>query len=237
MKKLAFILVLLSSVFPVYSQSSDVPTHTFSLGIISGLNFSDMRYPYHHGNEDQRITTLVRWGAGAVLDIRLSDHLSVRLEPMYLQKGEKIEEGIDPFNQPEARITSSSIEIPLLIKYTFGTKIQPYLIGGPTLAYNLKSNIDFDITGLKFTGDLKRVTETFDFGVTGGFGLQVPLLSCICFFEGRYAYGLMNQRKSGTVTVSSNGFQLNLDSDKEEDKCMNRGLLLMVGISIPLGGH
>ena len=54
------------------------------------------------------------------------------------------------------------------------------------------------------------------------------------FFEGRYAYGLKNQRKSGTTTVSSNGFQFNLPSDKEEDKYVNRGFLLMGGVLLPL---
>ncbi|MBN1272938.1 MAG: PorT family protein [Candidatus Aminicenantes bacterium] len=239
MNKLAsiFIVVSLCGILPVYSQSSDVQTNTFSVGIIGGLNFADMHFPHHQGSEDQRISALLRFGAGAVLDIRLSNNFFVRLEPMYLQKGGKIEEGNDPFNQPEGRITSSSIEIPLLMKYTFGNNIQPYLIGGPTLAYNLKSDIDFDLIGLKFKGNLKDITKTFDLGLTWGLGLQVPVGFGTFFLEGRYTFGLINQRKSGITTLSSNGFHFDLYSDKEEDKYTKRGFQILAGVLISIGKH
>jgi opacity protein-like surface antigen len=205
------------------------------MGIIGGLNFADMYFPNHQSSDDQEITTLLGFGTGAVLDISLSENIFARIEPMYLQKGGKIEEGNDPVNQPEGQIKSSSIEIPILLQYTFGNRIKPYLIAGPTVGYNLKSEIEFDMTGLKFKGDLKDVTETFDFGLTFGGGIQVPVGFGILFLEGRYTYGLINQQKSGTTTVSSNLLDFDLTSDKEEDKYTNRGFQLLTGISIPLG--
>ena len=236
MKKVTYfiIVILLCKVLPAYSQSSDFQTNKFSLGIIGGLNWADMYFPNSQDPDDQEITTLLGFGAGAVLDIRLSENIFARIEPMYLQKGGKIEEGSDPVNQPEGQIKSSSIEIPLLIQYTFGNRINPYLIVGPTIGYNLKSDIEFDLTGLKFKGDLKEVTETFDLGLTFGGGVQMPVGFGIIFLEGRYTYGLINQRKSGTVTVSSNGFQFELDADKEEDKYTNRGFQLLAGALFPL---
>ena len=236
MKKVTclIIAILISGVLPAYSQSSDSNTNKFSLGIIGGLNFADMYFPNSQGLDDQEITTLLGFGAGAVLDIRLSENILVRIEPMYLQKGGKIEEGTDPVNQPEGQIKSSYIEVPLLIQYTFGNRIKPYLIAGPTVGYNLTSEIEFDLTGLKFTGDLKEVTETFDLGLTFGGGVQVPVGFGTIFLEGRYSYGLLNQRKSGIVTVSSNGFEFELDADKEDDKYTNRGFLLLAGVLFPL---
>ena len=136
-------------------------------------------------------------------------------------------------NQPEGQINSSSIEIPILIQYTFGNRIKPYLIAGPTVGYNLESDIEFDLMGLKFEGDLKEVTETFDLGLTFGGGVQVPVGFGIIFLEGRYTYGLINQRKSGTVIVSSNGFQFEMDADKEEGKYTNRGFQLLAGVLFP----
>ena len=236
MKKVTCLIIafLMWGILPAYSQSSDFQSNKFSIGIIGGLNFADMYFPNSQGPDDQEITTLLGFGAGAVLDIRLSENILVRIEPMYLQKGGKIEEGTDRVNQPEGQINLSYIEIPLLIQYTFGNRIKPYLIAGPTLGYNLTSEIEFDLTGLKFTGDLKEVTETFDLGLTFGGGVQVPVGIGTIFLEGRYSYGLINQRKSGTVTVSSNGFEFELDSDKEEDKYTNRGFQLLAGVLFPL---
>lgn len=239
MKKASYLIIafLMCGVLPTYSQSTDYQSNKFSLGIIGGLNFADMHFPNNQGPDAQEISTRLGFGIGAVLDIRLSENIFVRIEPMYLQKGGKIEEGSDPVNQPEGQINSSSIEIPILIQYTFGNRIKPYLIAGPTVGYNLESDIEFDLMGLKFEGDLKEVTETFDLGLTFGGGVQVPVGFGIIFLEGRYTYGLLNQRKSGTITVSSNGFEFEMDSDKEENKYTNRGFLLLAGISIPLGSN
>ena len=236
MKKVTYLIIvfIMCGAMSAYPQSQENQTNKFSIGFIGGLNFADMHFPNHQGSDDQEIKALLGFGAGAVLDIRLSTHIFARIEPMYLQKGGKIEEGTDPVNQPEGQIKSSSIEIPLLIQYTFGNNIKPYLIAGPTVGYNLKSDIEFDLTGLIFKGDLKEVTETFDFGLTFGGGIQVPVGFGKIFIEGRYTYGLMNQRKSGTTTVSSNGFQFELDANKEEGKYTNRGFQLLLGITFPI---
>jgi len=236
MKKVSYLIIafLLCIPLPVTSQSSDSNTNKFSLGIIGGLNFADMDFPNSQGLDDQEITPLLGFGAGAVLDIRLSENFFVRIEPMYLQKGGKIEEGTDPVNQPEGQIKSSYIEVPLLIQYTFGKKIKPYLIAGLTVGYNLTSEIEFDLTGLKFEGDLKEVTELFDLGLTFGGGVQTPVSFGIIFLEGRYSHGLIKKRKSGTVIVSSNGFQFEMEADKEENKYTNRGFQLLAGVLFPL---
>ncbi|MGD8306304.1 MAG: porin family protein [Ignavibacteria bacterium] len=229
------IAILILGTLPAYSQSSEFQMNRFSLGVIGGLNFADLHFPNSQGPDDQEISTRLGMAIGAVLDIRISENIFARIEPMYIQKGGKIEEGTDPINQPEGKIKSSSIEIPILIQFTFGNKIKPYLIAGPTLGYNLKSEIEFEVTGLKFKGDLKEVTETFDLGLTFGGGVQVPAGFGEIILEARYNYGLINQQKGGTTTVSSNSIDFELDSDKEEDKFTNRGFQLLAGISIPLG--
>jgi len=236
MKKIAYsiITLLMCGFLQVHSQVQEEPSEKISLGIIGGVNFSTMYFPNSQDADDQRITALPGFGAGAVLDIRISKNLHARIEPMYLQKGGKIEEGQDVVNQPEGQIRTSSIEIPLLIQYAFGDKIQPYLIAGLTAGYNLKSEIKFDLTGLNFTGDMKDVTATFDLGITFGGGVQVPVGFGKIFMEGRYVYGLINQTTTGTTTVKSNGFQIDLPTDKEEDKHTNRGFQVFAGILISL---
>ena len=223
-------------VLPTFSQSSDFPTNKFSVGIIGGINFADMHFP-NNSPGGQETSTLLGFGAGAMIDFRFAEDFFLRVEPMYLQKGCTIKEGTNPVNEPGGKIKTSSIEVPILIQYAFGNRIRPYFTAGPTLGYNFDSEIEFDLSGVTFSGDAKDVTETFDFGLTFGGGVLVPVGFGIISFEARYVYGLINQRKSGTVTVSSNGLEFDLDADKEQDKSTNRGFQLLAGISIPLDSN
>lgn len=193
-----------------------------------------MHFPNSQEPDDQRITSLLGFGAGAVVDFNFSTHIKVRLEPMYLQKGGKIEEGADPANQPEGLIKSSSVEIPILVHYAFGNIIQPYLVAGPSIGYNLKSEISFDLTGLDFVGDMSETTSNVDLGLAFGGGIQIPVKIVRIFLEAKYTYGLMNQRENGTVTLTSGSYQLDLDVNKDDDKFTNRGLQIMLGIVMPL---
>ena len=236
MKSLIYLstMLLFSGVIPTYSQSTDIQMKEFSLGIIGGVNFADMHFPNNQGPEAQEVTTRTGLVGGAVFDLRFSESICARLELLYVQKGGKIEEGSDPVNQPAGQIKLSAIEMPLLFKYTFGKQVKPYLVLGPFMAYNLSSQIEFELTGLQFEGDLENVTETFDFGITFGGGVQVPLDVGIIFLEGRYTHGLVNQRKSGTVTVRSSITDIDLAADKENDKYTNRGFQLLAGLLFPL---
>lgn len=231
------IVIMMFGMMPVYSQASETSGGTFSLGIVGGINFADMHFPNQQGIEDQRVTSLTGLAAGAVLEFRLSKNIFLRLEPMVMQKGGNIEEGNDPANQPEGYIKTTALELPVMIRYSFGNQIRPYLLGGPTVGYNLSSEMEFDLTGLIFKSDLKDVTGTFDMGITFGGGVQLDAGFGSIFLEGRYLMGLLNQRKSGTVLAKSNGFQFEMDSDKERDKYFSRGFQLLAGFSIPLGGR
>lgn len=233
-KTLLSILFVIGMALPSYSQSSSNQTNRFSLGIIGGTNIATMYFPNSQKPDDQRITSRLGFGAGAVLDINFSKHLNLRFEPMYLQKGGKIEEGSDPVNQPEGLIESSSIEIPILVQYTFGDKIQPYLVGGPSMGYNLKSELSFDLTGLEFIGDMSETTINVDLGIAFGGGIQVPIKIAKVFLEAKYTYGLMNQRENGTVKLISGSYEFDMDVNKDDDKFTNRGLQIMLGIVLPL---
>lgn len=235
MKKVYIFLIvlILCNCYTVSAQSSKHQSSKFSVGMVGGLNLANMYFPNSQDPDDQETTFLSRFGAGIVLDLRLSEHLFAHIQPMYLQKGCKIKEGNDPVNQPEGRIISGAVELPLLIQYRFGKSVRPYLLAGPSFGYNLNSQIEFEITGLSFEGDMKEVTEVFDLGVSFGGGVQVPLGFGQIFMEGRYTHGLLNQRKTGSVLMRSDSLEIELESDKNEDKYTNRGIQLMIGITFP----
>jgi hypothetical protein len=228
--------IVLFGLQPSYSQTTGIQKDNIYIGILGGMNMAKMNLP-NQSSDDQNISSLLVYGGGLTLDVRISENIFARIEPMYLQKGTTIEEGTDAVNQPGGKIKLSSIEIPILIQYNFVNSLNPYLVAGPYLGYNLKSEIEFETMELKFTGDMKEVTETFDFGLTFGGGMQIPMSFGICFFEGRYSFGLINQMKGGTTTLSSNLLEFDLTSDKEEDKYTNRGFQLYAGIFIPIGNN
>jgi hypothetical protein len=235
MKKAGYFIIIpvlfLSSA--ALSQSSDFQSGRFSMGVVGGLHFANMHFPNSQDPDDQETSILSGFGAGLVMDFRLLENLFAHVQPMYLQKGCNIKEGNDPVNQPEGQINAAAIEIPVLIQYTFGDKVRPYVVAGPSLGFNLNSEINFDLTGLKFMGDMKEVTGTFDLGITFGGGLQMPIGFGLIFLEGRYTHGLINQRKSGSVLLRSNGLDIELETDKNDDKYTNRGVQLMLGITFP----
>ncbi len=230
------IAIILFGLQPSYSQITGIQKDNIYIGILGGMNMAKMNLP-NHSSDDQDISSILVYGGGLVFNIPISENIFARIEPMYLQKGTTIEEGTDAVNQPEGKLKLSTVEIPILIQYNFENSVNPYLVAGPYIGYNLKSEIEFELTGLKFTGDMREVTETFDFGLTFGGGVQIPIKFGILFVEGRYSYGLLNQRKSGTTTLGSNLLEFDLTSDKEEDKYTNRGFQLYAGIFIPIGNN
>ena len=238
MKKVTYLVfaIVLFGLQLSYSQTTSVHKDNIHIGILGGMNVAMMNIP-NQSSDDQDISNLLVYGGGLTFNVRFSENIFARIEPMYLQKGTTIKEGADAANQPEGKIKLSSIEIPIMIQYSFGNDISPFLVGGPYLGYNLKSDIEFELTGLEFTGDMKEVTETFDFGLTFGGGLQIPMNFGMLFLEGRYSFGLINQMKGGTTTLKSNILEFDLISDKEEDKYTNRGFQILAGITIPLGNN
>ena len=229
----SFALVFLTGLYS-YSQSSDSHTKKHSFGVLGGINIANMNFPNSQGPDDQEITPLLRFGVGAILNVYLSEHFNARFEPMYLQKGCNIDEGTDAVNQPGGQLKVSSIELPILIQYSFGKTLKPYLIAGPTFGYNLESEIEFNITGLEFNGDMEEITAAFDLGIAFGGGIQVPVRIGEIFLEVKYSYGLINQRESGSVTLESGILQMVMETDKANDKYTNRGIQIMAGITFPL---
>lgn len=228
------IIVLICMAMPVYSQSTGNPGGRISLGVIGGLHLANMHFPNNDESGAQEITAQTRLGAGAIVDIKLTENLFARIEPMVLQKGCTVVEGPDPNEQPGGKIKSSYLEIPLLLRYSFGERIKPYFIAGPTIGFNLSIKTEFEIEGFEFEGDLKEVTRSMDLGLTFGGGIELPVSFGTLFLEGRYVLGLLNQSEPGTATIEAEGFEIELETDGESDKYFHRGLIVMAGVTFPL---
>jgi len=157
--------------------------------------------------------------------------LSLKAELLYLNKGVKLLEGEDPMEEPEAHLKSSYFDLPVLLKYSFLEGISPYLLAGTEMGFPLSTNLIVSFPGLETTVDMTDVTENFEFGVSFGGGLDIPLKSLHLFIDCKYTLGLTNMQKTGSVTVDVGGVQIPIDYDKDENGYKNRGVQLLMGVA------
>ncbi|MFQ5865980.1 MAG: porin family protein [bacterium] len=200
------------------------------VGIVGGLNFAEFNVAHKAPSTDYSTKTV--FGVGGVVDLRLSENFSLRLAPMYVQKGARVKDIDDGIEFP---FKSSFLELPVFLKAELGRTVRPYIMVGPTVGYLLNSNVEGDLSGVTFKGDLKDVTESIDFGFGFGAGVSYALGTASIFLEGRYSLGLSNMQKGGTFKLVAGPVAEEITWDKEEDKYKNRGFQIMAGVTFPLG--
>ena len=154
----------------------------------------------------------VGFGIGFVADRPLTDRISLHAQPMFLSKGGTVE---------TSTITLvfkvNYLEIPLMFKYDFpiNSTLTPYAMAGPTVGL---------LTGAKLvaddgeTQDEKENTNTFDFGLGFGGGVSIPHDKLTFFAETRYVVGLAN-----------------INKEVDEFTVKNRGLQIILGVTVPVG--
>ena len=204
------------------------------MGVFGGANFADLKINF----EDKTITDYdVRsrslFGVGGFFGIYLNEYLSIQLEPMFVKKGAV-------FTQPsiqDMRIKSNQIELPLILKAGIGENIQTYIIGGVFLSFVLDATIETELAGLSFEGDLTEILEESEFGAVFGAGLSIPVWKGSAFIEGRYALGLTNLNKGGNLNLTNGNLLVAGPQTDPQDEIKTKGVQIMVGYQLPLGGE
>lgn len=183
------------------------------IGVVGVLNQANLRSDYHRPRGyDYRSNT--GFGIGAVLDLKIYKDISLRLEPMYLQKGtafRSILRYADARPRMADRVTVSSfyLEIPAQLRLDLRTGIlRPYLLVGPSIGFLLSSK--------RKDGFLSPVPIN-DYGSTDlsfslGGGLSFPLGRDRCFLEATYNQGLVdianNEGKLNPIEIRTMGVQI-----------------------------
>jgi hypothetical protein len=221
----AITIIILFS-FSVSAQNNSTTKSKIRIGVLGGINLADIK---SNSNQDKKTNIAPAFGLTA--EFPIVHGLSVKLEPMYLNKGAKLMEGEDPMEEPEAELKLTYLDLPILLKYSFLERISPYLIAGMEIGYQLNTKLDVMFPGLETTVDMADVTENFEFGVSLGGGLDIPLNSLNLFFDCKYTIGLTNMQQTGTVIADIGGVQIPIDYDKDENGYKNRGLQLLIGIT------
>jgi hypothetical protein len=205
----------------------------FYAGITGGLNLADLKTTIADPtiiNYDTKSRTL--FGVGGFLGISVNEFLSVQLEPMYVAKG-----GIytEP-TVPEMKIKSSQIDLPLLATLGIGEKVRPFITAGPFVSFLLDASLSAELAGRVWEGDFLQVLKRTEFGVVFGGGVGFAMLNGSAFIEGRYALGLTNFNKGGSFDLRSGNLVAGRFTTDPKDELKTRGILVMIGYQLPLGG-
>jgi hypothetical protein len=226
MKRLITVLISLLIFCVNYPLNAQI-----NAGITGSVNFSTFEAELGTG---EKITGRTLYGIGGVLDFKLTNRLSIQVEPVYIQKGAKLTLQTEQ-SDLELTFSSSFIEVPSFLKVKLGdSDVLPYILVGPTFGILINSDIDGESSGLKFSADVKKVTESFDIGLGFGAGVEYPVSTFSIFVESYYVLGLNNMQKGGTFEISSGPYSQDMTWDKKENEYSNKGLRVLFGVKFPL---
>jgi len=224
MNKLTLLLVALLALFIALPAGAQV-----KLGVIGGVNLANLNGKDVDG-EKIDFSSRTAFGVGGVLDIGLSENISLRFAPMYLQKGGEFTTTDPDLDTATFAFKGGYLEVPALLKIALGaSSIRPYLMAGPTIGFNLSSKLKFSVPGISAEVDAKKITKGADFGLAFGAGVSFPAGTSSIFVEGRYALGLTDIAREGILEFMGEEI---VSGDAE---VKTRGFQIMAGIAFPLG--
>jgi hypothetical protein len=225
MKRIVTLMVCFSSIF----ASMKIHAQKVDLGVIGGINFADMYIK--GGGKELDVASHQLFGMGVILNIHMSRYLSLQANPMYLQKGGTMMQD-DP--DPDARIKTSFLELPLFIRANFGKTIRPYVLVGSSFGFLLTSKAEVEIGGNVLEADLKDITKKAAISFSTGTGIEFPIWIGSVFLQGTYTFDLINLNKGGKFNFMLGNQIAFQEQTEKEDIFKNRGVQIKIGYTVPL---
>lgn len=200
MRKLALLLALLLAASLSMAESVQP-----KVGIKGGLALTNLT----GGDADELFmdespSTKLGIAAGLFVGIPVGS-VVIQPEVWYVQKGAKVTEsgsisGMDWEATATAKV--DYVEIPLLLKFPFGTTdAKPYLMAGPALGILTSAKVTTKVTvdgdSDSETIDINDITKDTDFGLVLGVGVDIKRF----ILEARYELGLSSVADTGDSDV------------------------------------
>lgn len=201
---LATVLVLLIAQ-PIQAQ--------FSVGLLGNLSSADISGSAPSGTIYSGRSGL---GGGLILDYKVTDEVTISLQPMFLPKGTTISYDLPSYEEEHDSVDAkfSYITIPIMAKVRASKVV--YVTGGFDVGFLQSATATLiNVDGEKDIVD--NITST-DLSVNFGVGFTFEVASFNLFFEGRYSQGLFN----------ASNFPENNESDISSD-FKNTGTQLLFG--------
>jgi len=165
--KIFSLLVIVLLTTPNYGQVSIAPT--------MGLTYSS-RTGWYNGNEaspEQNNKFILGFTGGVAVNIELSKMISLQTEFLWIQKG-MITASMYPFfidfgqnfKGGDLKIIYNFLEIPLLIKFSFGNDIKYFVETGPYVSYAINGKYKYEpysyFDGTESSGKINFEEFTFE---------------------------------------------------------------------------
>jgi hypothetical protein len=165
-------------------------------GLKAGLNFSTVS-----DTDGDSKTGLI---FGAFYSYELNDSFSIQPELLYIQNGNKAEEGGITF-----KTKLDYLVIPVLAKFKFqgSETVKPYVLAGPYLGLKMSAKLSAEGDGGSADTDLDGAKGT-TFGVTFGAGIGVKMGDGNILVEARYNLGLSNIYDADYLDCKNRSFSL-----------------------------
>ena len=187
MKKLFFIIILFSFAQSANAQlfnkerilnRENEDKRTLSWGYFIGFNSYDYNFDYFEqtlGNDtDIQVESELGFNVGLLGDLRISDHINLRLEPgLSFTKRNLTFPGFEEERDYFREVKATYIHIPLLLKVSTKrlNNFKPFIIGGISTSFNLASNEDNPEDNEQ--GQFRAKTNTLNYEL--GFGIDFYL--------------------------------------------------------------
>jgi hypothetical protein len=170
-----------------------------STGITGGLNFATFG-----GSSVSSATTITQFAMGVYSEISFPLlPISIQPEVLYSVKGTKLYPSAIPAYVTSAtiKVTTSYIDIPILIKYYLPSPIiKPFIFIGPSIGFLVsakKEEEEIGVPGMvkNIEIDVKNETTSIDFGAVVGVGVKIPFAIIDFTLDARYNYGFTSTDK------------------------------------------
>ena len=217
----------------LFAQSAHAQS-PLSFGAKAGINIANLSGDAFD-DADSRTGIII----GGVVDIGLP-MLPVGLETglYYSQQGATISESFEEFGETfdfESTLSLDYLTIPVLGKLYFGPPgpISPHIVAGPYFAYLLDAESEVTMNGMTISGDISDETESLDFGLIAGVGVDFNVGVTKLNVQARYSLGLVDifDDSNNDDFDDFNDFNNDLDDDFVTDPdSKNRVFTITAGI-------
>ena len=213
-----FVFVLLAAVLVFQIAPAQLP---FSVGGKFGINIANASLDPSLPSQLSK-SGRMGFAFGGVLEMGLAGPVFLQIEPMFIQKGVKVEGPM--FQNQQGQVLSGSmtnklsfLEFPILFKAKLPTgQVKPYGFLGPTIGLRLsaKEEIEVPSAGYKEESTVDSTTSSIDFGLAFGAGAEFSVAPKIALTgDIRYVLGLKDLNSSKDQpgqqhqSVKTNGIQ------------------------------
>jgi hypothetical protein len=209
--------LFLGLLFLTVGEASFGQRNIFDIGIEGSPTLTFLR-----GNDfiDNNHKPTMGFTSGLFFQYNFKKIISLRTNTAFERKGSVLTfQATDILGNPIGEITTNTnfdyLTLPILVRATFGKKIQYFVNAGPYFGYLIKQTFISKGDNIPTTtDDNTSLYKRFDIGISTGFGLSVPIKTKFAFsFEVRNNLGLYNTSdvpviNDGTIKTNSTNFLL-----------------------------